>query len=414
MCFKLLMRYLAIASLIIVVILALPPINHVEGQIALLGVSDNEVVAGGSFFAFYNMTTQKDKPIVGFRLSLIVPKNWKITPYNASGITPEGKKIEIMWENGTAVYEGTGASVAHVAFRVQVPLEDMDVQRTIFAKGYLLVKEGNTIRKYIVTGKKEILVHRWEPLIFINLSKTEVVPPAILIAYVRVLTGPPLHPTAMRDVVVRVEDTATGPVYNETVKYWYYGRALDLRIPIKIPMSASGGEQKIYVTVDYEVAGRRLRSYVEYPYKILKPAEIRIDRINVPKEVNLGERIAVNATLLNPSSFKALDVEFHAKLGNDHRVVKVGSMEPGAFTYVNLTFTPKSMGNLTLTIWAVWEQEYPKEIKSLNETTYTIQVVRPSIPWWPFILLVVVIGIAAAEYMAKRRGGPKTEEASRG
>ncbi len=409
------MRYLILASLIMM-ILMLPLVNNAEAQAALLGVSNTDVIAGSTFFAFYNITATKERPIVGFNLSLIVPKGWEITPYGASGITPSGDEIRIDWKGNNAIYEGTGASVAHVSFRVRVPLEDMDTKKTIFASGYILIKEGSTIRKYFVTGKKEITVHKWEPFIYLNLSKTEVIPPAILIAYVRVLTGPPLYPVAMRNVAVKVEDTVTGTLYNEKFGYWRFGYATDVRIPIKIPINASGGVQKVSVTVNYEVAGHKLRSYVEYPYKIIKPSEVKIDQISVPKKVEAGKYLILNATIVNPSSFKALGAEFHAKLGEDHRVVKLGDMKAGSFAHVSLKFkVPESERNLTLTVWTAWEQEYPKGVRILKGGTYNIQIIKPSsgisISWWIILALVVVAG-ATIEYLVKRRGARKAEKHS--
>ncbi len=408
------MRYFIAASLIMMILL-LPVANHAKAQAALLGVSSTDVIAGSSFFAFYNITATKERPIIGFNLSLVVPSNWKVTPYGASGITPNGDEIKIKWEGNNAIYEGTGATVAHVSFRVTVPLEDMNLKRMIFASGYIIVKEGGVAKKYFVTGKKEISVHKWEPFVFLNLSKTQVIPPAIIIAYVRVLTGPPLYPVAMRNVVVRVEDTVTGTLYNEKFGYWKYGYATDVRLPIRIPLNASGGEQKVYVTVDYEVAGHKLRSYVEYPYKIMKPSEVKIDRIDVPKKVEAGKYLILNATVINPSSFEALGAEFHAKLDGDHKVAKLGDMKAGSFAHVSLKFkVPKSDRNLTLTVWTAWEQEYPKGVKVLKGGEYHIQVISSSpnisFPWWS-VLMLVVIG-AAAEYVVKRRRDRKAKENS--
>ncbi len=409
------MRYLIVASLIMM-ILMLPLANNAEAQAALLGVSNTDVIAGSTFFAFYNITTTKDRPIIGFNLSLIVPSGWEITPYEASGITPSGDEIKIEWKGKNAIYEGTGASVAHVSFRVRPPLEDMDVKKTILASGYIIVKERGVARKYLVTGRKEIFVHKWEPFIYLNLSKTEVIPPAILVAYVRVLTGPPLYPIAMRNVVVKVEDTVTGTLYNEKFGYWRYGYATDVRIPIKIPLNASGGLQRVYVTVDYEVAGHKLRSYVDYPYKIMKPSEVKIDQINVPRRVEAGKYLVLNATIVNPSSFKALEAEFHAKLGEDHKVVELGDMEAGSFTHVSLKFkVPGSRKNLTLTVWTAWKQEYPEGIKIMKGGTYNVQVIGPSsgitASWWLILALVVIAG-AAVEYLVKRRRARKAEEHS--
>ncbi len=409
------MRYLIVASLIMM-ILMLPIVNNAKAQAALLGVSNTDVIAGSTFFAFYNITTTKDRPIVGFNLSLMVPNGWEISPYGASGITPNGDEIKVEWKEKNAIYKGTGASVAHISFKVRVPLEDMNVKRTIFASGYIAVKEGGATKKYFVTGKKEIFIHKWEPFIFLNLSKIEVIPPAILVAYVRVLTGPPLYSVAMRNVLVKVGDTATGTLYNEKFGYWRYGYATDVRIPIKIPLNASGGIQKVYVTVDYEVAGHKLRSYVEYPYKIMKPSEVKIDQMNVPKKVKAGKYLVLNATIVNPSSFKALEAEFHAKLGEDHKVVKLGDMRAGSFAHVSLKFKiPRSGRNLTLTVWTAWKQEYPEEIKMMKEGTYNIQVISSSsgisTSWWLILALVVIAG-AAVEYLVKRRRNRKAENYS--
>lgn len=404
------MKYLIVSSLIIMLLLlTLPPLVIARAQIALLGVSNTEVVAGGSFFAFINVTSLGTKPIVEFRLSISAPSTWSVEPYGAKGITAEGKDIDVRWQGNVAVYKGEGATTAHVAFIVRVPLQDMDVTRTISARGYLVVREGNDLRKYMVSGSKEIHVHRWEPLVFLNLSKSEVIPPSIIRANVTVLTGPPLHPTAMRNVVVRVEDTVRGLLYNETVEYWGFGRALSLRIPIRIPIDAPAGEQKVSVTVEYEVAGRRLRTYVDYPYKVMKPSSVKLDRIEVPRSVKMGQRFKVNATIVNPSSFRALDVEFHAKFMGRHEVIRLGGLDPGNFSVVSTSFIAEHPGNKSLTIWVTWEQEYPKKLRSFNKT-YIIEVVEEERPYWILGLLALVIVIAAVKYLVKRKGTGKSQK----
>ncbi len=399
------MKYTAATSLIIMVLLlAVPSPRSTQAQIALLGVSDTEVVAGGFFFAFINVTSPGTRPIVEFRLSISTPSNWKIEPYGASGINAEGKKIEVKWDGNTAVYQGDGATTAHVAFIIRVPLQDMEVSRTISARGYLLVKEGDKLVKYAVTGSKKIYVHKWEPMVFLNLSKTKVVPPSIIVANVTVLTGPPLYPTAMRNVVVKVEDSVTGLLYNETVEYWNYHRALFARIPIKIPMDAPGGQQKVSVTVEYEVAGRRLRTYVDYPYEVIKPSSVKIEKIEVPGEVRLGRRFRLNATIVNPSSFKALDVEFHVKFLGRHEVAKLGDLGPGNFSFVSIPLKAEEGGNHTIVAWVAWVQEYPKELKRSNETSNVVHIVEGEQWYWitaPILLLVITI--AAVKYLVKGR-----------
>ncbi len=399
------MRYTAATSLIIMVLLlAVPSPRPTQAQIALLGVSDTEVVAGGFFYAFINVTSPGTRPIVEFKLSISTPSNWKVKPYGASGINAEGKKIKVRWEGDTAVYQGDGATTAHVAFIVQVPLQDMEVSRTISARGYLLVKEGGKLVKYAVTGSKQIYVHKWEPMVFLNLSKTEVVPPSIIIANVTVLTGPPLYPTAMRNVVVRVEDSVAGLLYNETVEYWDYHRALFARIPIKIPMDAPGGQQKVSVTVEYEVAGRRLRTYVDYPYKVIKPSSVKIEKIEVPREIKLGQKFKLNATVVNPSSFKALDVEFHVKFLGRHEVAKLGDLGPGNFSFVSIPLRAEEEGNHTVVAWVAWVQEYPKELKKSNETSRVVHIEAEEQWYWIVApVLLLVIAIAAVKYLVKRR-----------
>ncbi len=399
------MRYTAATSLIIMVLLlAVPSPRPTQAQIALLGVSDTEVVAGGFFYAFINVTSPGTRPIVEFKLSISTPSNWKVKPYGASGINAEGKKIKVRWEGDTAVYQGDGATTAHVAFIVQVPLQDMEVSRTISARGYLLVKEGGKLVKYAVTGSKQIYVHKWEPMVFLNLSKTEVVPPSIIIANVTVLTGPPLYPTAMRNVVVRVEDSVAGLLYNETVEYWDYHRALFARIPIKIPMDAPGGQQKVSVTVEYEVAGRRLRTYVDYPYKVIKPSSVEIEKIEVPREIKLGQKFKLNATVVNPSSFKALDVEFHVKFLGRHEVAKLGDLGPGNFSFVSIPLRAEEEGNHTVVAWVAWVQEYPKELKKSNETSRVVHIEAEEQWYWIVApVLLLVIAIAAVKYLVKRR-----------
>ncbi len=404
------MKYTAAASLIIMVLLlTVPPPRPTQAQIALLGVSDTEVVAGGFFYAFINVTSPGTKPIVEFKLSISTPSSWKVEPYGASGINAEGSKIDIQWDGNTAVYQGDGATTAHVAFIVHVPLQDMEVTRTISARGYLLVKEGGRLVKYAVTGSKQIRVHKWEPMVFLNLSKTEIVPPSIIIANVTVLTGPPLYPTAMRDVVIKVEDSVSGLLYNETVEYWNYRRALSARIPIKIPLDAPGGQQKVSVTVEYEVAGRRLRTYVDYPYKVIKPSSVKIEKIEVPKEVKLGQQFKLNATVINPSSFKALDVEIHVKFLGKHEVTKLGDLGPGNFSFISIPLKAEEEGNHSVVAWAAWVQEYPKELKRSNETIRVIYITAEEAPYWiiaPILLLVIVI--AAVKYLTKRRGAGKS------
>ncbi len=399
------MRYTAATSLIIMVLLlAVPSPRPTQAQIALLGVSDTEVVAGGFFYAFINVTSPGTRPIVEFKLSISTPSNWKVKPYGASGINAEGKKIKVRWEGDTAVYQGDGATTAHVAFIVQVPLQDMEVSRTISARGYLLVKEGGKLVKYAVTGSKQIYVHKWEPMVFLNLSKTEVVPPSIIIANVTVLTGPPLYPTAMRNVVVRVEDSVAGLLYNETVEYWDYHRALFAKIPIKIPMDAPGGQQKVSVTVEYEVAGRRLRTYVDYPYKVIKPSSVEIEKIEVPREIKLGQKFKLNATVVNPSSFKALDVEFHVKFLGRHEVAKLGDLGPGNFSFVSIPLRAEEEGNHTVVAWVAWVQEYPKELKKSNETSRVVHIEAEEQWYWIVApVLLLVIAIAAVKYLVKRR-----------
>ncbi len=401
------MKYIAAASLIIMVLLLTTPIPRpTEAQIALLGVSDTEVVAGGFFYAFINVTSPGSRPIVEFKLSISTPSSWKVEPYGASGINARGEKIDIEWDGNTAFYRGDGATAVHVAFLVRVPLQDMEVSRTISARGYLMVKEGGELRRYAVTGSKQIYVHKWEPFVFLNLSKTEVVPPSIIIANVTVFTGPPLYPTAMRDVVVKVEDSISGLLYNETVEYWSYHRGLSVRIPLKIPMNAPGGEQKVSVTVEYEVAGRRLRTYLEYPYRVIKPSSVRIERIDVPRRVELGRAFKLNATVVNPSSFKALDVELHVKFEGRHEVREIGDLGPGNFSFISLPLKATKGGNETLVAWVAWTQEYPRELRRSNETEYLIQVTREGPPYWiavPAVFLLVML-VAAAKYLSKRRG----------
>ncbi len=403
-------RYL-IPLLMVLIVIRLSPAS---GQHVLLGISDNDVVAGGYFYAFYNMTAIPGKPIVGFKLSLLVPKGWTFRPYNASGITPKGERIKIGWlENGTAVYDGSGASVAHVAFRIKVPLNETDVRRSIFAKGYLLVKEGNGIRKYIVTGKKEVFVHKWEPLIYVNLSKEEIVPPAIVTAYVRILTAPPLYPTAMRNVDLRIETTTSGLLYNESVKYWPYGHAIDLKIPIKISSDVSGGEHKLTVTLRYEVGGNILKSIVEYPFKVLKPSKIDVN-VNVSNTVKVGYPVWVNASVINPSSFTAYNVELHAKVGDIHEVKRIGDIEPGSLEGVSIKINLKDEGNYTLSVWAIWEQEYPKEFRVLGVGNYTVEVVSEGIGilWYIPLLMVVIIVAAAVKYKLGRSRNKQAKEDS--
>ncbi len=399
------MRYTAATSLIIMVLLlAVPSPRPTQAQIALLGVSDTEVVAGGFFYAFINVTSPGTRPIVEFRLSISTPSNWKVRPYGAGGINAEGKEIEVRWEGNTAVYRGDGATAAHVAFMIQVPLQDMEVSRTISARGYLIVKEGDRLVRYEVTGSKQIYVHKWEPMVFLNLSKTVVVPPSIIIANVTVLTGPPLYPTAMRNVVVRVEDSVTGLLYNETVEYWSYSRALFARIPIKIPIDAPGGRQKVSVTVEYEVAGRRLRTYVDYPYKVIKPSSVKIEKIEAPREIKLGRKFELNATVVNPSSFEALDVEFHVKFLGNHKVTKLGDLGPGNFSFVSVPLRAEEEGNHTIVAWVAWVQEYPKELKKSNETSWIVHIEGEESWYWIVApILLLVIAIAAVKYLVKRR-----------
>ncbi|MEM0017848.1 MAG: hypothetical protein QW280_05215 [Candidatus Korarchaeum sp.] len=380
-----------------------------EAQVALLGVSETEVLAGGTFFAFYNITAVKDKPIIEFKLTVIVPKGWRLSPYKASGITMEGKDIEVLWNGSTAFYRGDGASLAQVSFLVWVPPYESGV-RNLEASGYVVVREGGELRKYNVVGSKRVNVHQWEPMVFLNLSKVEIVPPAILKASLRILTAPPLYPADMRNVLIKVEDSVKGVVYQEMREYWPYGTVMDAQFPIEVPQNAPGGEQKISVTVEYEVFSERYSTRVDYAYKVVKPSKIIVERVNVTEEARVGEPIEVRVILINPSSFEAKDVELHAQLGEYHQSRRLGNLAPGAYLISNLTFKVNSPGRWNITIWAIWTQEYPKVTNSTERKSYSV-IVREETQINAIIVAIslVVISVAAVKYALKGRGVKETE-----
>ncbi|MCC6028718.1 MAG: hypothetical protein LM591_00995 [Candidatus Korarchaeum sp.] len=397
---------LSIVSLTIVLLL----INTASGQTALLGVSRTEVIAGDIFYAFYNITTTKDKPIIGFELTVIAPKGWKVERYKASGITIDGKDIKIEWNGSKAFYRGEDASLAQVSFLVWVPPYESG-PRTLEASGYILVREGGNVRRYDVFGSKRVNVHPWEPMVFLNLSKTNITPPGILKASVRILTAPPLYPADMRNVFVKVEDSIKGIVYQETREYWPFGTVMEAQFPIEIPQDAPGGKQIVRVTVEYEVFGSKLSTRVDYPYEVIKPSKVIIERVDVPKEIYLDEPLSLRVVVVNPSSFDALDVEVHAKLGEDHQSIKVGKLAPGDYAIENLTLKPTNVGEANLSVWVVWTQEYPRstlmsEKKSLNVTVKE----RGSYLTIFAGLIVLVILVAAVKYVLKKRGTREPKE----
>lgn len=381
-----------------------------EAQVALLGVSETEILAGGTFYAFYNVTTVKDKPIVEFKLTVIVPSGWRLTPYKASGITMEGKDIEIVWDGSIAFYRGDGASLAQVSFLVWVPPYESGI-RSLGASGYVVVREGGELRKYNVVGSKQVKVHQWEPMVFLNLSKVELIPPAILKASLRILTAPPLYPADMRNVLIKVEDSIKGVVYQEMREYWPYGTVMDAQFPIELSQNAPGGEHKISVTVEYDVFGERYSTRVDYAYKVIKPSKVAIEGVEVTKEARVGEPIEVKVVLVNPSSFKATDVELHAQLGEQHQSKRLGDLAPGAYLIGSLTFKTNSPGKWNITVWAVWAQEYPKVTNSTEMKSYDVTVREETqISAIIVVLIILVILIAAAKYVLKGRGVKKPEE----
>jgi hypothetical protein len=397
---------LSMVSLAIVLLL----INAASGQTALLGVSRAEVIAGDTFYAFYNITTTKDKPIIGFELTVIAPKGWKVERYKASGITMDGKDIKIEWNGSKAFYRGDGASLAQVSFLVWVPPYESG-PRSLEASGYILVREGGDVKRYDVFGSKQVNVHPWEPMVFLNLSKTNITPPGILKASLRILTAPPLYPADMRNVVIKVEDSIKGIVYQESREYWPFGTVMEAQFPIEIPQDAPGGKQIVSVTVEYEVFGSKLSTHVDYPYEVIKPSKVIIERVDAPKEIYLDEPLSLSVVVVNPSSFDALDVEIHAKLGEDYQSIKVGKLAPGDYAIKNLTLKPNKVGEANLSVWAVWTQEYPRntlmsEKKSLNLTVkergnyLTI--------FAGFIVLVILV--AAVKYALKKRGTGEPKE----
>lgn len=396
------MRSLNASLLLILLAASALALSPVEGQVALLGVSRTDVLAGDIFYAFYNITTVKDKPIVEFMLTVIAPQGWKVSPYKASGITMEGKDIEVVWNGSTAFYRGVGASVAHIAFQVWVPPQESGL-RSLGASGYIIVREGGELRRYEVVGSKQVNVHYWEPMVFLNLSKTEIIPPAILKASLRVLTAPPLYPADMRNVVVKVEDSVRGILYHETREYWPYGTVMDAQFPIEVPQSAPGGEQRVSVTVEYDAFGRRYSTRVDYSYKVIKPSRVEVERVEVPKEAYKGKPVEVRVVLINPSSFDAMDVEIHAQLGEDHQSKRLGNLAPGAYAISNLTFTPENSGKWNLTVWAVWTQEYPRTVNSTEKSVYELNVIEEGgANVMILVAISLVIIIATAKYVLKR------------
>ncbi|MCS7102669.1 MAG: hypothetical protein NZ992_02155 [Candidatus Korarchaeum sp.] len=394
--------------LILLATLPLTPIT-IEGQMALLGVSNTEVLAGDTFYAFYNITTIKSKPIVEFELTVIIPKGWKLSPYKASGITMEGKDIEVRWNGSTAFYRGDGASLAQVSFLVWVPPHERGV-RNLEASGYIVVKEGKEPRRYNVIGSKQVRVHQWEPMVFLNLSKVELIPPTILKASLRILTAPPLYPTDMKNVLIKVEDSVKGVIYQEVREYWPYGTVMDAHFPLEVSQSTPGGEQKVRVTVEYEVFGERYSTQVDYTYKVIKPSKVVIESVEVTKEARLGEPIEVKVVLVNPSSFDAMNVELHAQLGDDHWSRRLGDLAPGAYLISNLTFKTKGSGRWNVTVWAIWTQEYPKITNSTERKSYEVTV-REETQINTIILAIplAVISVAATKYVLKKRGARKPE-----
>lgn len=382
---------------------------YVKGQAALLGVSSTEILAGDTFYAFYNITTVKGKPIVEFKLTVVTPKGWKLNPHRASGITMEGKDIEVVWNGSTAFYKGDGASLAHVSFLIWVPPHEKGI-RGIEASGYIVVKEGDELKKYNVMGSKQVKVHQWEPMVFLNLSKTELIPPTILKASLRVLTAPPLYPTDMRNVLIKVEDSIRGVIYQEVREYWPYGTVMSAQFPIEISQNAPGGEQRVSVIVEYDVFGERYSTKVDYSYRVVKPSRVTVESVEVTKEARMGEPIEVKAVLVNPSSFDAMNVELHAQLGEDHQSRRLGDLAPGAYLIGNLTFKPRFAGRWNLTVWAVWTQEYPKITNLTERKSYEV-VIREETQINVTILVVslVVICIATVKYVLKRRGAKKPE-----
>lgn len=394
--------------LVLLMTISLSPRNA-EGQMALLGVSKTDVIAGDVFYAFYNITTTKDKPIVEFELTIIAPSGWRVVPYRASGITMGGKDIEVKWNDSRAFYKGEGASLAQVSFIIWIPPQERGL-KSLEASGYIVFREGSENRKQYVVGSKQVNVHPWEPMIFLNLSKKSVIPPAILKASLRVLTAPPLYPTDMRNVVVRVEDTIKGIIYQESREYWPYGTVMDAQFSLEVPQNAPGGKQKVSVTVEYEVFGERLSTTVDYPYEIIKQSNLVIEKVEVPQEARLGEPLAVNVVLVNPSSFEAYDVEVHAQMGEDRQSKKVGNLDPGAYSVVNLTFKPSEIGVQNISIWAVWTQEYPRSTNATERKVYEVKVEAGSAldsGAIALLIIAVVLAGAAIKYALKRR---RTEE----
>lgn len=398
--------------LVLLAVISFPP-RIAEGQIALLGVSETDVIAGSMFYAFYNITTTKDKPIVEFELTVIAPKGWRVEPHRASGITMEGKDIEVKWNGSKAFYKGEGASLAQVSFIVWVPPHERG-SKSLEARGYIIVREGGEDKKQFVVGSKQVNVHQWEPMIFLNLSKTSVIPPAILKASLRILTAPPLYPADMRNVVVRVEDSIKGVIYQESREYWPYGTVMDANFPLEVPQNAPGGKQKVSVSVEYEVFGEKLSTTVDYPYEVVKPSKVEIERVEVPREVKVGEPLRVRVVLVNPSSFEAHDVEVHAQMGEDRQSKKMGDLDPGAYYVMNLTFKPEEPGDLNISIWAVWIQEYPRTLNVTERKVYEVKVEGGSLLNSEAVVLVagavVLVGAAVKYYLKRRRTGEAKRE----
>ena len=397
---------LSVVSLVIVLLL----INTANSQTALLGVSRTDVIAGDIFYAFYNITTTKDKPIIGFELTVIAPKGWRVERYRASGITMDGKDIKIEWNGSKAFYRGDGASLAQVSFLVWVPPYESG-PRSLEASGYILVREGGDVRRYDVMGSKQVNVHPWEPMVFLNISKTNITPPGILKASIRILTAPPLYPADMRDVFIKVEDSIKGTVYQESREYWPFGTVMEAQFPIEIPQDAPGGKQLVSVTVEYEVFGSKLSTRVDYPYEVIKPSKVIIEKLDAPKEIYFDEPLSLRVVVVNPSSFDALDVEIHAKLGEDHQSIKVGKLAPGDYAIKNLTFRPNKVGETNLSVWVVWTQEYPRNTLMSEEKSLNVMVKERG-SYLPLLagFIILVISVAAVKCVLKKRGVREPEE----
>ncbi len=407
------------ALLLVAVLLLSTLVLEARGQNVYVATSADETLAGQPIALTLRFEKGHRGKIVGFRLKVFVPKDWKKEVIELEVINPEGeylsKSVKVI--NDTIFeYHGEEVSAGHMTIKLTPPVYSPTKTYKFEVAGYLELDTPSGIQKAYVTGEAKVLVRHWEPFVMMNLSKGVAIPPDIVVVYVKVTSAPPLPKADMRDVNVLITSSVTGVVFNKTILYWPYGHPAAIwRIPIKVDPDTKPGEHLIKVKVSYTLGENRYSTEVNGSFFVEKPSVLRAEKVSYTKEVSPGKLAWVNLTLVNPSPFPAYDVEVHVKLGKKHRVKTIKELDAGQFKDMSFKFKPEELneGKLPLQAWLVWKSEYPREARDKTFLNATVRVISGSGIDYNIVILaaLAVLGVATVKYVVKRGRGKEVKGA---